>query len=599
MKQGWGKFVCSLLGFEECNVECANDSRFVELVGNERVKIYGSSGPEPLIDVLKEAKFDKRDFSKQIDCSNQVTPEIVLLDLRLYASTDLDRELAKKLLCVINNLPRNGSGLAWDEIDPREIKEIEKWCRGEQSDPKAKEMALLLLPRLLAMALPLTPIILFSSTGQAWIKETLKPYQNIITGFEKPRVLSNPESVENSNAALREGLDKAVKMMRLRLQLAHAQKAVEIAAEGSCQGMLQSDHHHIEIYADETGTIEEGIASGVAFCVFPSEDKADCLQTKLEEYNGEQNDKGIGINRNRDEFKLKKANDADAHRVQTLTNLLNNVDIRNRQSWSVIRTKMPGVEIDGNADVSLGTFPDSPLDYALRFNLEFSLFVLIPYLSSNFTGEVSVYLPTRDVSLPLGINQQVADAFDLHVPNYRRERMLRTWPHGSGFPIARGWLHEWGDGGSSIYDKIKKIKMTALGDQNNIIKRCTEHRSDYPRLFHGIADWVCSTNQRPRNYLEEHDLFPSLNWFVSANEEVTEGGRILMQALKASKLRSGSDSEDRNSDALRLILRNSYIDRLKEELLTSESCSQQRLILWALRDELNHATGPSLHLLCV
>ena len=129
LKQGWGKFVCSLLGFEECNVECANDSRFVELVGNERVKIYGSSGPEPLIDLLKEAKFDKRDFSKQIDYSNQVTPEIVLLDLRLYASTDLDRELAKKLLCVINNLPRNGSGLAWDEIDLREIKEIEKWCR--------------------------------------------------------------------------------------------------------------------------------------------------------------------------------------------------------------------------------------------------------------------------------------------------------------------------------------------------------------------------------------------------------------------------------------------------------------------------------------
>ena len=27
-------------------------------------------------------------------------------------------------------------------------------------------------------------------------------------------------------------------------------------------------------------------------------------------------------------------------------------------------------------------------------------------------------------------------------------------------------------------------------------------------------------------------------------------------------------------------------------------CSQQRLILWALRDQLNRATGPSLHLLC-
>ena len=454
------------------------------------------------------------------------------------------------------------------------------------------------------MALPLTPIILFSSTGQAWIKETLKPYQNIITGFEKPRILSNPEAVENSISALHESLDKAAKMMRLRLQLAHAQKAVEKAAEGCCQRTLESNHH-IEIYADETGTIEEGIASGVAFCVFPSAEEANDLQDNLKcNVNPDLNDKGIGvINIDGDEFELKKADDANACRVQTLANLLNNVGIENRQSWSVIRTKMPGVEIDGNADVSLGTFPDSPLDCALRFNLEFSLFVLIPYLSSNFTGEVSVYLPTRDVGL--GNNQlptQVADAFDLRVPNYRGGTMLRTWPHGSGFPIARGWLHEWGDGGSSIYNKIKKIKMTTLGsrvgDRDNIIERCTEHRCDYPRLFHGIADWVCSTNRRPRNYLEEHDLFPSSNWFVSENEEITEGGRILMQALKASKLRSGSGSEDRDSDALRLILQNSYIARCDSDLLDSESCSQQRLILWALRDELNHATGQTLHLLC-
>ena len=140
--------------------------------------------------------------------------------------------------------------------------------------------------------------------------------------------------------------------------------------------------------------------------------------------------------------------------------------------------------------------------------------------------------------------------------------------------------------------KIIRINMTTLGDENNIIERCTNHRSDYPRLFHGIADWVCSTNLEPRNYLEGHNLFPPSNWFVSEEENITEGGRILMQALKAYKLRSG--------DALRLLLKNSYIAKREKDLLDleNESYSQQRLILWALRDELNHAKGPTLHLLC-
>ena len=544
----------------------------------------------------------------------KMTPEIVLLDLRLHASTDLDRELARKLLCVIKELPQNG--LAWPEIKEKEVKRIKEWCKEKSNDDQAAVEALSLLPRLLAMALPLTPIILFSATGQARIKEILKPYQNIFTGFEKPRVLSNPESVKNSIAALHEGLDKALKMMRLRLQLAHAQKAVKIAEDGKCQNGIES--HHIEIYADETGTVQDGIASGVAFCVFPSAEKAEALQEKLKEYNdnpdsNDTNDKGIGINRDEGKFELKKANDADACRVQTLASLLGNVGIRDRQSWSVVRTKMSSVQIGGSADVSLGTFPDSPLDSALRFNLEFSLFVLIPYLLSNSVREVSIYLPTRDVGLDnRELPEQLAGAFDLLVPYYNNY-MIRTWPFGSAFPIVRGWLQEWGDGGSPAYNKIKKIKMTTLGDQDNKIKRRDKNGNyygetdydcetgKYPRLFHGIADWVCKVTpgEQPRDSLECHNLFPSPNWFVS-KEDTTEDGRILMQALKASVLRSGNDSNDRDSDALRLVLQNSYIAECKEELLyvDDESCSQQRLILWALRKELDDARGQSLHLLC-
>ncbi len=611
----WGEFICKLLNKKFHKPEHYCNSEFKKISeDNSDINIYGCTGPDPLIKFLEErAKFEYRDFTQQTKCrgnEDEIYPEVILLDLRL---PNLNKEKVKKLLKII---PKKTEKLAWPEIRKEEIESIEKWCNGKSNDDQAADKALLLLPRLLAMALPLTPIILFSATGQTWIKETLKSYQNIFTGFEKPRVLSNPEVVENSIAALHEGLDKAIKMMRLRLQLAHAQKAVKIADNKRCQNGISD--HHIEIYADETGKIQEGIASGVAFCVFSSEDKADKLQEKLENYddsrNSSSNDKGIGANINAGNFELIKAEGAKDDKIRTLAKLLNDVDIKNcqRQFWSVIWTKMQSEEI--GSDVSLGTFPDSPLDSALRFNLEFSLFVLIPYLSSNFAGEVSIYLPTRDVDLDRGrLSNRLADAFDLLIPDYNKEKMIRTWPFGSAFPIVRGWLQEWGYGDSPVYEKIKKIKMTTLGDKDNKIKRRDKNGNyygetdydcetgKYPRLFHGIADWVCKVTPRkqPRSSLERDGLFPSPNWFVSEDEKTTEGGRKLMQALKASVLRSGNGSKDRDSDALRLLLENSYVGKCKAELLNDESCSQQRLILWALRKELDDATGQSLHLLCV
>lgn len=585
---GWGEFICKSLGkgFNKPQ-HCNSGFEKISEADSDKMNIYGSTGPDPLIQFLEKAKFEDRDFTQQVmpfgENEEGISPEVILLDLRL---PDLNKEKVKKLLTL---LPEKTNKLAWPAIEKKEVEGIGDWCEGNFNDDQDADKALLLLPRLLAMALPLTPIILFSATGQTWIKETLKPYQNIFTGFEKPRVLSNPETVENSLVALQEGLNKAVNMMRLRLQLAHAQKGVKVAENGRCQNEIENCH--IEIYADETGNVQQGIASGVAFCVFPSEGKADSLQERLENEKPSQ-DKGIGIIRCEGRakvFKLKKANEAITNKVQTLVTLLNEVCITERQSWSVVWTKMPRIE--ENMDVSLDTFPDSPLDSALRFNLEFALFVLIPYFKSDFQGGVSVYLPTRDVSLSnQELPERLAKAFDLRVP---RDNMIRTWPHGSGFPIIRGWLQEWGDGGSPIYNKIKKIKMTTLGDHKNDIWL---DDNDNPRLFHGIADWVCSALPQLRNDLKSEGLFPCPNWFISEDEEnTTEGGRILIQALKASVLRSDSG---RDSDALRLILRNDYIAECQEELLTCESCSQQRLILWALRDELNHATGQSLHLLC-
>ena len=629
LNAGWGRAVCWLLKEKGKNNVTLSDERFERLNDKKdtKVRIYGCPSPDPLIDFLENAEYaeyHQRDYNQQIKKSDQsaiqsAIPQIILLDLRLYTDPDRERENARRLLKKACYL-LDKQGLAWEGIELDEIEKIKNWLDSPPSNPeeaaRTRYKALLLLPRLLALALPLTPIILFSATSQAWVKGTLNPYQNIITSFEKPRVLSNPEAVESSIAALHEALDKAVKMMRLRLQLAHAQKAVKIADESrKDNGGLEN--YHIEIYADETLAIEEGITSGVAFCVFPSSEKADCLQNELKDRsNFLCNHNGIiQIFYPVGPFHPIKGGAASENDVKKIANLLEKCCIKESekdcQFWSVVSTRMAEDEIGGAA--SLGTFPDSPLDSALRFNLEFSLFVLIPYFCENKSVKgVSVYLPTRNIPLEKTLAEDYVDGFDLDV----KEAKIGTWPFGSGFPIVRGWLHEWGEDRPLNYNRIKKnrikkIKMTILGDESIKIQA----KKGDPRFLHCIADWACTASKKDksglRDWLKNEGIFP--HWFVSTDEKPrtsstdgkckshpwyeddTKNALVLMQVLRAS---SNKNNKGQDSDVLRWLLRNTYISGCDDRLLNSEFCSQQRLILWALRDKLDDATGQSLHLLC-
>ena len=598
LMEGWGKFVCQLLTMKfKSQHDCNSDFKKISKGNSEKMNIYGCTGPDPLIKFLETAKFACRDFAQQVPCGengDKISPQVILLDLRL---PDLTKEKVTKLLCVKKKLPQKG--LAWPEnpeIEKKEAESIKNWCNGESNDDQAADKALLLLPRLLAMALPLTPIILFSATGQTWIKEMLKPYQNIFTGFEKPRVLSNPEAVENSIAALHEGLDKAVKMMRLRLQLAHAQKAVDEAKDARPKKDKRICNHHVEIYADETeigNNNDKDIVSGLAVCVFEDR-RAEQLQSKLECEHREGNGVVWAKNKGKPDKtpELKKGSDIKAKKrqnqqVNLVCRLLSDLSI-NRLNWSVVATSC---EISNSNTVSLASFPDAALDAALRFNLEFSLFVLIPYLSKNeFQRTIEIHLPTRVLPTTNAL-KEFAKAFSLSIDPHRK--IVDIWPLDSGFPLVRGWLAGWGDNGAPLsLEKVKRLKMTSLGRGTDT--GISEGNAKERRLFHDIADWVCTAirHQSFRGVLTEKKIFR--HWFV--NREDTKNALVLMDALRAS---SNSENNEQDNDTLRLLLRNTYIRDCNDWLLTSEFCSQQRLILWALRDKLNHGTGPGLHRLCV
>jgi hypothetical protein len=635
IEQGWDRFVCRLLGNQRYNKHrFYKPDRVTKLnvddhpINNDRVKVnvYGCKTSEPLIRFLEnDAVFDRRDYSGEImSCVGQDPhPEIILLDLRLYQDVQVARTQAKRLLDVVQNKAQGS--LAWKAIDPDEIERIKGWCNLAVQSARVADEALLLLPRLLALALPLTPIILFSSTGRSWIRERVKSYQNIFTGFEKPRVLGDVESVTASIAALREGLGKAIRMARLRLQLAHAQRAATLATmDRPVSGSRLGRNHHIEIYADETGYLESGITSGMAVCAYADDNTAMKLQHKLlSEYSAV----GVVWARRHDGRKtmlskgkdISRDGDACRQQVELLDGLLNRASIGAdaRTLWSVVSTRVEGKQRE-QKNVSLAAFPDAPLDEALRFNLEFTLYVLIPFLSDQdgFMGTIDIRLPTRLVTYAAAQNdfaKRLCDAFDLGNPFQEGGNCAVTTSRfdfktgfGNAFPLVRGWLHEWRFASPVTASQIVRIKMTILGrGEDGIGYEEAEGR----RLFHDIADWVCTASSKHwdnqlkkkvwpmRTELESHSIF--LRWYISTDEDKDEykkdydNARLLMRAFKASFL--GNDEDGSESDALRLVLQSSYVNECHIRLGNSEHCSQQRLILWKLRHELDYAQGRTLH----
>jgi hypothetical protein len=650
LQQGWGRFVCRLFGNEKISNEKFETDKFVQLNSTQKIKIFGCLGSNPLITFLQnKAISDRRDFHVQISQEQNPSPELILLDLRLYAKITEAQQQAQLLLEIIEKqIKVCGNKLAWPEIAKEELEHIKSWCDGKASSAvETPDDALLLLPRLLALALPLTPIILFSSTNQSRIREKLKPYQNIFTGFEKPRVLSSPDSITASICALHDGLDKAVMMMRLRLQLAHAQKAACQASdlrENNLRTGSFLENQDIEIFADETRTLEEGIISGLAVCFYPRvqarENMQNILFKEFEKGNGKVWAKKEKLRKDETPLtpQLKKG-EKIAHssqgitcQVEKLLSLFNEVQLleKERRLWSVVATKVEPITPQ-TQEVSLAFFPDGPLDDALRFNLEFILFVLIPFFTiESFQGHIYIYLPTRSAELSSNdkskLNDYVAelsDAFDLGVPKVSTDisepyvATVRTFNLGklidtrcrlgTGFPLIRGWIHAWRVGNElpSIAKKIRKIRMTVLGNNKT---RIDSGEAKERALLHDIADWVCTASnsvvgEKLKSELKSKNIFP--HWFISTDtgkigsnklyRQDTKDAMTLMQALFTEQTRVGQSGLA--TDVLRIVLRNSYIVGCDRRLIDNKYCCQQRLILWKLREQIRHASGRDLHAL--
>lgn len=647
INEGWGRFLCELMGAASGKCLPPKSTQFerIDESADGGLEVHGSLTADPLFDFLTEldvAGFDERNYSRKL-LMDQTSDrsEVIFLDLRLYETIDNERTFAEEWLCLAQKVNRLNK-LAWPRFDDDELAGIGDWISKKDSGHEHQENAILLLPRLLALALPLTPIILFSATGKARMKEKLKSYGNIFTGFEKPRIVNDPRSLEESIAALGEALSVSKRMSDVRRRLETGQLAAA-KMDNSLVRLVQpktASNFHVEVYADEVGEkhfeeyadgakqIKESITSGFAVRVFDDRYEERVLQEDFQKQHENTAEKEVAAvwaryldkSGNKKGARLPKGsailNYTREETVKKRVDALSNV-LKEQVPWFVVATRVELENRGITSDLSLATYRETSLNKALRHNTEFALYVLIPYIlgdpQSGFNGSVSMHFATRVIDLgDRSFGKTVARSFSLRHPTRleieikgRRkikiwtpiENKVRTYDEGSAFHLVGSWLSSWPTEKSVADQCIKEVTTTNL--TNGTEYGITEEQASERRLVHDIADWVCSAvnnwNSSLRKILSEK-IIPNGNWLVSGfgDNGCHRGKDWSKDTQNALKLMDSL----RNSNeiaALRKLLEVPYIKECNPRLLTHDFCAQHRMILWRLHHQFaKEANGDTL-----
>ena len=317
---GWGAVLCHAFGASRPpDAAPVSASSFREIGRSDHFCVLAVDGPKPLVRALRDGNGLRFAFSlatapqpgdEEADVERQADAELAVLDLRLFAGRSLAEEAAffEELVDVTRAQERRareaGDSLPWPPVDDAELTDIEDWCRqaraagsgrATRNDPAYLD-GMTLLPRLVALADPAYPLIVFSSTGQRRVVEKLRPYGSLITVFEKPRVaaLGADDVALRTASGFRRALREALELLAVRrccLALPpgpvlprSAQPDAANPASEQAVGQDAGDHWTVEVLLDETDSkTPEGsvLTVGGLTVVYPPATAPDAFDEKL------------------------------------------------------------------------------------------------------------------------------------------------------------------------------------------------------------------------------------------------------------------------------------------------------------------------------
>ena len=292
---GWNAVLCHAFGVEMDGHGKIGGS-FTQIGSRRGIRVLATATPDPVVDALRDGK-DLRFALSLARAGGGRSAELLVLDLRLFGgrAQDKEAEFFQSLVEIARTRVRAGN-LPWPEVAEDELQRIEDWCQtavaSNSGDVTRNDTAYLagmtLLPRLIALADPAYPVVVFSSTGQRLVAEKLRPYGNVITAFEKPQLgtLGAEDLTDRVAAGFERALRDALELLAVRQRCLLLPRADAAGADATAEVQQQphgsegNGRWTVQVFLDETGGHEGSsqLTVGGLVGVFPSSVDPDQFQ---------------------------------------------------------------------------------------------------------------------------------------------------------------------------------------------------------------------------------------------------------------------------------------------------------------------------------
>lgn len=263
---GWLEWLCERTGTKPDlhftrNVPAGGPEQPTLAAMADAVEVWVASGPGWLLEQLKNlaaqgsvSPLRRRVFLTDDALTGEDRSEILLLDLRLFAGDAKGlRETAERLRELFKVFEGNSAQ------QPIDTTATEPGIATE-----ATPELLTFLPRALAIADPLLPILLFSSTGRQDVVRSLSGYPNIVGSFSKPRLFGD-EGLDQ-RPKVEEAFDRALGDAARLLRRRHVVDALQAASDRVQRATTSGGfgpiitggikRGYVGIYVDESGQVK-------------------------------------------------------------------------------------------------------------------------------------------------------------------------------------------------------------------------------------------------------------------------------------------------------------------------------------------------------
>jgi hypothetical protein len=464
-------------------------------------------------------------------------PEVLLLDLRLFAGQSGDREerFFQRLLrlcreyeaCEDADAP---NPFAWPGFSAEELDRVEEWCQLDAHERADRERGAFpeasgLLARLVALIDPTLPVIIFSSSSRADLFRQFDQYGSIITDFSKPHdfLVPSGEVIRDSHMLLMRAVRRALPMVKLRSWVTQtAQRVGEISERRKALQVFEKSV--VEIYIDESGTsLDPPFTVGGVLVIYPNADSIKALAEGLKSRN-----LVWGLDETF-EFRRSRTLDKIPRHGERLESDPYGQPIGDLQAlFNDLRIQVAGVALNlrGRPDMMLPQglkgFDESLTDLRyfkmLTDLLEYAIFGLVRGITTE--TKIGINVATKTGTIRLSREDEAKARYGLRFA-YKKESELNFYSVSSESvlpTVASALGHHLR---SDLQFDLLRLKTCALADFDSLERdkrlnpklysdRLEERVGALPRQIHYLADWMARFGNR-----DKYDEIPEIarDWF--------------------------------------------------------------------------------------